>query len=657
MTDSRARPGRSVDRGVQGTPDLPIRLRDHWVVVRCRRPGETLDRHLAPGAGALARWLHGAAFSWTDPHRTTLVAVVGEGPACWHEAGGGVTVARGQIRWCGRSWDDPTRWAARLWERWPSRPYGHPLAGTVGDATAVCVDAHGRGVVAADEFGAASAYHHLSDDLLVAGSRPALVAEVLELLGRAVAPDLLGLAWLVRSGYQVANHTAHEGIVRLPMGARIALTGRHGVTVVEQPTPWCDTSGFAALGVEAVLDVAQEAIADHLTAASALGRRIVLDLTGGKDSRLVLAVALSVLDRDAFLLRTVGPDEAPDVQVAREIADRLGLEHQSGYPRLRTPGAFADHAESFLTATDGMQSLWVASVPHPFEPEVRVSGVSGEMLRVGMYESPAVDAGPGRWAPAAAEAAAVVEAMYDRGLPVDIVTPDVRRRLHDDLVAYFDHLVAIGTPADQLLVRYMASYHNRVVTGELLEVEADHRVLPLVDARGVRALGALPQEVRYREPVHVGLIRRLAPELLHHRLANGAWRDAAVVGEVRSPASPSAPAGSPRGPAAQPSPAGPGPSPGAGATASPASPASTPPAPAWPVMALAKAGPNVERQAYLAGALADPPAAVWDLVDRDAVDGLLASFDEIAMKPRKQLYAAATVARWLERSRTGRSAT
>jgi hypothetical protein len=615
-------------------------------VVRCRREGETLDRYLDPGSGALARWRNGVAFSWTDPHHTTLVAVLGDTAPCWHEAGGGVAVARGQIRWCGRSWEDPSRWAARVWERWPARPYGNPLSGTVGDASAVCVDRHGRGVVTGDEFGAASPYLHLGDDLLVAGSRPALVAEVLELLGRPVAPDPLGLAWLVRCGYQVANRTAHDGIVRLPLGARIALTGRHGVSVVEQATPWCDPSGFAALGVEEVLDVVQEAIADHLTAAAALGRRIVLDLTGGKDSRLLLAVALSVLDRDAFLLRTVGPDGAPDVRVSREIAASLGLEHQSGYPRPRTPGAFADHADAFLAATDGMQSLWVASVPHPFEPEVRVSGTSGEMLRVGMYESPAVDAGPAGWTPTAEEAAAVVEAIHDRGLPADIVVPDVRRRLHEDLVAYFDHLLAIGTPADQLLVRYLASYHNRALTGELLEAEADHRVLPFVDGRGVRALGAFPQEVRYREPVHVGLIRRLAPELLAHPLANGTWRAIGAGDEARPTAPPSAPAGSPRVPVAPTPPTGPVPA----ATASPGSGVATPPAPEWPVLALAKAGPNVERHAYLAGALADPPAAVWDLIDRDAVNGRLATFDEIAMKPRKQIYAAAAVARWLERS-------
>lgn len=582
-------------------------------------------------------------FTWSDGVGRTVVAVepVSEGPApgAWCEHAGALAVIRGQVRWCGQPWQRPQEWAGEVLRRWPSRPYGYPLEGTVGDATAVCVDGEGRGIVTADHFGGASAYFHLGADVLIASSRPSLVAHVLDLMGRPTRPDLLGLAWLARAEYQVGRSTSYEDVSRLPVGATIALTARGGATVVERAVPWADGWGMGSLTSEEVCDVVEEAVADQLRAAAGLGRRVVLDVTGGRDSRLVLSVALSVLDPESFILRTIGPPGARDVQIASQMAEQLGLEHQTGFPRPRAPGSFRDHAEEFLDRTDGSLSTWIASVPHPFDPEVRISGTSGEIYRVGPIEAPTVDAGPSRWSLSPREAADAVEASYRRGLTDDLLLPGCARSLRGRLDDHFDHLDRIGTPGDQLLYRYYADFQNRTVTGELLELEADHRVLALVDLRGVRALASQPQSARYQEVVHQGLIRRLAPQLLDLPLANDRWR-AGPTGSAAHLVGP-APAPSSRAetPAGRPGPVG----------AAPGGRGSEAPPPVWSVMADAKARPNQVRREYVTDALTSAPEEFWEMFDRERIRTRLDGFDELSMRPRKQVYAAATAARWLSR--------
>ena len=73
-----------------------------------------------------------------------------------------------------------------------------------------------------------------------------------------------------------------------------------------------------------------ERAAELLTAATGAladwpGRPNVVQLSGGRDSRVVLAAALAA---GADVSSTTGgPDEAPDMQLARALSDRVGIDH------------------------------------------------------------------------------------------------------------------------------------------------------------------------------------------------------------------------------------------------------------------------------------------------------------------------------------------
>ena len=133
------------------------------------------------------------------------------------------------------------------------------------------------------------------------------------------------------------------------------------------------------------------AVASALTRAVAplrgIGSPVELSLTGGKDSRLIVAtlVAAGVPVR----AKTYGFADHPDVVVATEIARRLSIEHVVTQPA--APGQQTDLAARLRAAVlvaDGMLSAFEnVGRPDPVpSPAVTAGGHGGELLRGGYAE-------------------------------------------------------------------------------------------------------------------------------------------------------------------------------------------------------------------------------------------------------------------------------
>ena len=129
--------------------------------------------------------------------------------------------------------------------------------------------------------------------------------------------------WLALASYPMDDSTGFDGVRLFPQytTARIdagTVTFEHDVPayVCDPDEPLCDPE-----------EVAEELEADVVSALRyAIARsseRPHLELTGGKDSRLVLAVALRAGLADSFTCVTYGPEHLPDMQVARSIAEAL----------------------------------------------------------------------------------------------------------------------------------------------------------------------------------------------------------------------------------------------------------------------------------------------------------------------------------------------
>ncbi|HMB89322.1 MAG TPA: asparagine synthase-related protein, partial [Rhodothermales bacterium] len=189
---------------------------------------------------------------------------------------------------------------------------------------------HGRLDCFTDPMGTRTLYFVQLDDGVAFSTRLDWLAR---LRGEAAINfGVFGSHWL--SFNQWSSESLVKGVQRLGPGGHATLTER-GLDLTE--TPWlpdidesdCDGSQFAQM-----LSVLVHPHCNN-------GRTVSLSLSGGMDSRLVLAMR-----REATPVRThtFGPDALPDAHVARRIADGEGLQHQA----LHAPVPDADTCLSLL---------------------------------------------------------------------------------------------------------------------------------------------------------------------------------------------------------------------------------------------------------------------------------------------------------------------
>ena len=134
----------------------------------------------------------------------------------------------------------------------------------------------------------------------------------------------LGSHWLTFN--QLSSASLLKGIQRLGPGGKATLTPT-STTLTEHP--WSPRSTTPD----------PDAFARTLTAflhpALPEGRTLSLGLSGGLDSRLLLALRAS--DREGFATHVFGDPEHPDAQLSRSLAAHLGLAQRSYQPPLPDP--------------------------------------------------------------------------------------------------------------------------------------------------------------------------------------------------------------------------------------------------------------------------------------------------------------------------------
>ncbi|HEY1701371.1 MAG TPA: asparagine synthase-related protein [Trebonia sp.] len=199
---------------------------------------------------------------------------------------------------------------------------------------------------------------------------------------------------LLNTGYPLGGTTPWKGVRALPPAATArAVGGRLTVSagslsggVAGDAGDAGDESGQRKAAAATAADVAAA-----LTAAVAplkeTGEPVELSLTGGKDSRLIAAALVSA--GIPVHARTHGFSEHPDVVIAAQVAQVLGIEHTVRTPA--EPGQQTDPAarvRSAVLVADGMLSAF-ENVGRPDtrrSPALTAGGHGGELLRGGYAE-------------------------------------------------------------------------------------------------------------------------------------------------------------------------------------------------------------------------------------------------------------------------------
>lgn len=381
-----------------------------------------------------------------------------------------------------------------------------------------------------DRTGLHQLFHAASGEAVVA-SRAALVAAV---LGDRTS-DPAGLCWLAAIGYRVGTATAYRAVSQLGQ-ERVLDFGADGMTIGAMPDPivaFGGERGFASArnGVldEGIVE-AQAAIA--IAIGTGADGPIDLPITGGKDSRVILALCIAAGLKDRLRLFTRGYAGHPDVIAGAGIAAALGLPHRREAPHGSDEPAHWSRERFFerlMTQTwqsDGMVGGWDLILGERIAAETLITGHMGEVLKA--YSKRPLPEG-------LLDPAAVVrlQAPFD---PMNIFRPEARAELEAELAAQMAE--ARGEGALEADLPDIFYYRNRIPNwlGAIRAIKSFERqpVVPLGAPALLRLAFRLTPEERKRELLHYRIIERCAPELLPLPFAQQGW-DMALGEDVPRP--------------------------------------------------------------------------------------------------------------------------
>lgn len=370
-----------------------------------------------------------------------------------------------------------------------------------------------------EAFGDPAGLHHLfhaADGRPILANRAAFVA----LVGEMSQNGREGALWLGTIGYRVGTQSSWAGVAQLGQGAR--LIARRTNSRVEQPSfSLPEQRGFALGGAALVEQGLEQAKAAIRLAAGE--DTLDLPITGGKDSRAVLAIALAVGLKDRLTLFTRGYAGHPDVRVGEMIAASIGIPHRrepplgSDMPADLSPRAFLRLLGTVAWQADGGFGGWDNIAGTAIGQGTIVSGHLGEVLKAYAKRPP-----QGVLDPASMVR---LQAPFD---PIELLRPEARHALSERIAERMTRHRAGGAEEGDLPDLFY--WENRVPNwlGGIRGIKAFERqpVLPL----GVPALMTLAfrmrADERKAELAHFKLIEAAAPELLDLPFAHQSWSPA-----------------------------------------------------------------------------------------------------------------------------------
>ncbi|MDH3707514.1 MAG: hypothetical protein OES57_15715, partial [Acidimicrobiia bacterium] len=242
----------------------------------------------------------------------------------WCERDGSLTAFTGYVWPRRRGWRWTESWAQQLGDELDGDAVRADDLGLSGVFSAVTIDDAGDGLLVGDPLGFSLVYRGVAQGITVYGNRSAVCAQILAGPDQSPRRSAANACWMAFAGDYVDDVTGFDDVEVVPIGTRVEVTS---TAVVEVPTA---SPATAFEPGELSVDEAVELIGDELTAELELVAAIpascrVADLTGGKDSRLILSGLLRAGRTDDFTFYTVGGPTTPDVMVSDRLVERYGL--------------------------------------------------------------------------------------------------------------------------------------------------------------------------------------------------------------------------------------------------------------------------------------------------------------------------------------------
>ena len=201
----------------------------------------------------------------------------------------------------------------------------------------------------------------------------------------------LGLAGAIMHGLPLTETIVFADVRIAPPGSRIVSDSTHDLHIEDRYIWHADD--------EATLDEVASSIAQSLIAYARTlaggAEQVVAAITGGKDSRLVVATLAAA--GIPFKAYTNGLDESGEVYIGRQVTELLGVEHRVNRPAMKTAASGQSYVAAqpelqawmTLRSTGGLGNAFT-TLPDPARPHVLITksvnlgGQGGEIIRGGL---------------------------------------------------------------------------------------------------------------------------------------------------------------------------------------------------------------------------------------------------------------------------------
>jgi hypothetical protein len=452
------------------------------------------------------------------------VTQIGDVGSYWHTGDRGLTAFAGRMWPNGRMWHPGSSWAEQLDAYWCAHPVVTEAQDLDGVYAAVSITNAGAGSIVTDPLSVAMIYRAETDDFVAYSTSARLAARVTAPPGQEPERDLMGVAWLPFLGWIVGDRTGYVSSRVLPMSSYVEIAPSFGSRVrFANATPWA--SDLPSVESELVDLVHQDLTASVQSIAQLRAPTRSADITGGKDSRLVLALLLQEGLADGFTFRTAGYGHSPDAVVGGEIATRFRLAHDHPVPTTMGEEDFRRRLATHVFQTAGMFSAWEFKGGLSVSSTLKVTGCVGEALRTHFKKYPEM--------PTTEE---LRRQFYGRSAlrSFSILKPDVAAELLDLLDAELvQRLDGGGSAPQDLADSFYWRYRNRRWFGTYEELGEAGRVFPLYSLVGLQAAFALGPTKRRQEFLHFAVMSRACPDLAKVPFADTGWSEKVIAGQAK----------------------------------------------------------------------------------------------------------------------------
>lgn len=250
-----------------------------------------------------------------------------------------------------------------------------------GSLTVYILDPESRQVVIlCDPFGSSIVYIYESSHLFAASSDLSSLRDGIEKFGIRLEKNLQYAALYVASNTGGLSQSSYKNVRSLQPHKYLTMNAN---TLTENKySQWVDIS-FPELSYDELLEKAALEIVGNIEAALTHDTQIrISQLTGGLDSRLVLAALLASGHAGKFSFYCAGNVKEPDKVVARQLSTQfdLNMTEYSGLRSIRHADSFEELLSSPFEETSGI----ISGPAHPlleYGNDLVLSGGYGEFLR------------------------------------------------------------------------------------------------------------------------------------------------------------------------------------------------------------------------------------------------------------------------------------